>query len=93
MQRAGFPIYSVPIHLDDFRADTPSAAIAARATSQLAGRATHAERIFPFVRSLSNVIVRELQTMAIVLDACCKRIRQTWCSSISRWAAASVDYR
>ncbi len=39
-----------------------------RAASQLAARATHAEGIFPFVRILSNVIVRELQTMAIVLD-------------------------
>ncbi len=39
-----------------------------RAASQLASRATHAEGIFPFVRILSNVIVRELQTMAIVLD-------------------------
>ena len=34
----------------------------------LVSRATHAEGIFPFVRILSNVIVRELQTMAIVLD-------------------------
>ena len=34
----------------------------------MASRATHAEGIFPFVRILSNVIVRELQTMAIVLD-------------------------
>ena len=39
-----------------------------RAASQFASRATHAEGIFPFVRILSNVIVRELQTMAIVLD-------------------------
>ena len=39
-----------------------------RAASTLAARATHAEGIFPFVRILSNVIVRELQTMAIVLD-------------------------
>ena len=39
-----------------------------RAASQLASRATHAEGIFPFVRILSNVIVRELQTMAIMLD-------------------------
>lgn len=29
---------------------------------------THAEGIFPFVRILSNVVVRELQTMAILLD-------------------------
>ncbi|MBK5187144.1 MAG: alkaline phosphatase family protein [Gemmatimonadaceae bacterium] len=39
-----------------------------RAASTPASRATHAEGIFPFVRILSNVIVRELQTMAIVLD-------------------------
>ena len=39
-----------------------------RAAAMLASRATHAEGIFPFVRILSNVIVRELQTMAIVLD-------------------------
>jgi hypothetical protein len=39
-----------------------------RVASQFASRATHAEGIFPFVRILSNVIVRELQTMAIVLD-------------------------
>ena len=39
-----------------------------RAASQIAARATHAEGIFPFVRILSNVIVRELQTMAIMLD-------------------------
>jgi Uncharacterized proteins of the AP superfamily len=39
-----------------------------RAASTLVSRATHAEGIFPFVRILSNVIVRELQTMAIVLD-------------------------
>ncbi len=31
-------------------------------------RVTHAEGIFPFVRILSNVVVRELQTMAILLD-------------------------
>src|SRR5690606_4726417 len=31
-------------------------------------RITHAEGIFPFVRILSNVVVRELQTMAILLD-------------------------
>jgi hypothetical protein len=35
---------------------------------ELAGRVTHAEGIFPFVRILSNVVVRELQTMAIMLD-------------------------
>jgi hypothetical protein len=39
-----------------------------RAIAQLRGQATHAEGIFPFVRILSNVIVRELQTMAITLD-------------------------
>lgn len=39
-----------------------------RTAAQLAGRATHAEGIFPFVRILSNVIVRELQTLAIMLD-------------------------
>ena len=39
-----------------------------RAVAQLRGRATHAEGIFPFVRILSNVIVRELQTIAITLD-------------------------
>ena len=39
-----------------------------RAIAQLRGQATHAEGIFPFVRILSNVIMRELQTMAITLD-------------------------
>jgi hypothetical protein len=39
-----------------------------RLASTLVSRATHSEGIFPFVRILSNVIVRELQTMAIVLD-------------------------
>ncbi|MBX6333604.1 MAG: alkaline phosphatase family protein, partial [Gemmatimonadaceae bacterium] len=39
-----------------------------RAIAQLEGRATHAEGIFPFVRILSNVIVRELQTLAVMLD-------------------------
>src|ERR687883_68034 len=39
-----------------------------RVAGELAGRATHAEGIFPFMRILSNVIVRELQTMAIMLD-------------------------
>lgn len=39
-----------------------------RAVAQLRGKATHAEGIFPFVRILSNVIVRELQTIAITLD-------------------------
>ena len=32
------------------------------------GKRTHSEGLFPFVRILSNVIVRELQTMAILLD-------------------------
>ena len=39
-----------------------------RTRVELAGRATHSEGIFPFIRILSNVIVRELQTMAILLD-------------------------
>jgi hypothetical protein len=39
-----------------------------RTAGEFAGRATHAEGIFPFVRILSFVIVRELQTMAILLD-------------------------
>lgn len=39
-----------------------------RARGELAGRVTHSEGIFPFIRILSNVIVRELQTMAILLD-------------------------
>lgn len=39
-----------------------------RAVSEFTGRATHAEGIFPFLRIFTNVVVRELQTMAIVLD-------------------------
>jgi hypothetical protein len=39
-----------------------------RLKGELAGRVTHSEGIFPFIRILSNVIVRELQTMAILLD-------------------------
>ena len=39
-----------------------------RARGELSGRATHSEGIFPFIRILSNVVVRELQTMAILLD-------------------------
>jgi hypothetical protein len=39
-----------------------------RARGELAGRTTHSEGIFPFIRILSNVVVRELQTMAILLD-------------------------
>src|SRR5690606_15255237 len=41
----------------------------ARFRAEVTGRRiTHAEGIFPFVRILSNVVVRELQTMAILLD-------------------------
>jgi hypothetical protein len=39
-----------------------------RAVSEFRGRATHSEGIFPFLRIFTNVVVRELQTMAIVLD-------------------------
>jgi hypothetical protein len=39
-----------------------------RFRGELARRATHSEGIFPFIRILSNVVVRELQTMAIMLD-------------------------
>lgn len=39
-----------------------------RLRGELAGRATHSEGIFPFIRILSNVVIRELQTMAILLD-------------------------
>ena len=39
-----------------------------RMAAQMRGRATHSEGIFPFIRILSNVIMRELQTMAIMLD-------------------------
>ena len=39
-----------------------------RARGELAGRVTHSEGIFPYIRILSNVVVRELQTMAILLD-------------------------
>jgi len=39
-----------------------------RMRGELAGRTTHSEGIFPFIRILSNVIIRELQTMAILLD-------------------------
>ncbi|HEX6534405.1 MAG TPA: alkaline phosphatase family protein [Gemmatimonadaceae bacterium] len=39
-----------------------------RAVALLARRATHAEGVFPLVRIMSNVIVRELQTLAIILD-------------------------
>lgn len=39
-----------------------------RLRGEIARRATHSEGIFPFIRILSNVIIRELQTMAILLD-------------------------
>ncbi len=39
-----------------------------RTWGELAGRATYAEGIFPFIRIFTNVVVRELQTMAILLD-------------------------
>ena len=39
-----------------------------RARGEIAGRVTHSEGIFPFIRILSNVVIRELQTMAILLD-------------------------
>src|SRR5919109_941988 len=39
-----------------------------RLRHELAGKATHAEGIFPFLRIFTNVVVRELQTMAILLD-------------------------
>ncbi|MDO8500661.1 MAG: alkaline phosphatase family protein [Gemmatimonadaceae bacterium] len=39
-----------------------------RLRGELARQATHSEGIFPFIRILSNVIIRELQTMAILLD-------------------------
>jgi hypothetical protein len=39
-----------------------------RARGELAGRATHSEGIFPFIRIFCNVVVRELQTMAVLLD-------------------------
>ncbi|MGI9077341.1 MAG: alkaline phosphatase family protein [Gemmatimonadaceae bacterium] len=39
-----------------------------RTAGEIAGRVTHAEGIFPFLRIFCNVIVRELQTMAILLD-------------------------
>ena len=39
-----------------------------RARGEWSGRATHAEGIFPFLRILTNVVVRELQTIAILLD-------------------------
>jgi hypothetical protein len=39
-----------------------------RFKGELAGRVPHAEGIFPFIRIVSNVVIRELQTMAILLD-------------------------
>ena len=39
-----------------------------RTVGELARKRTHSEGLFPFVRILSNVIVREVQTMAILLD-------------------------
>lgn len=39
-----------------------------RAVGEFRRKRTHSEGLFPFVRVLSNVIVRELQTMAILLD-------------------------
>jgi hypothetical protein len=39
-----------------------------RLAGEISRRATHSEGIFPFIRILSNVIIRELQTMAILLD-------------------------
>ncbi|HKN67828.1 MAG TPA: alkaline phosphatase family protein [Gemmatimonadaceae bacterium] len=39
-----------------------------RTVGELARRRTHSEGLFPFIRILSNVVIRELQTMAILLD-------------------------
>jgi hypothetical protein len=39
-----------------------------RLIGELARRRTHSEGLFPFIRILSNVVVRELQTLAILLD-------------------------
>src|SRR3954465_575780 len=39
-----------------------------RTVGELARRRTDSEGLFPFIRILSNVVVRELQTMAILLD-------------------------
>ena len=39
-----------------------------RTVGELSRRRTHSEGLFPYIRILSNVIVRELQTMAIQLD-------------------------
>jgi hypothetical protein len=39
-----------------------------RAWGEIGGQVTHAEGIFPLIRIFSNVVVRELQTIAILLD-------------------------
>jgi hypothetical protein len=39
-----------------------------RAWGELARKVTHSEGIFPLIRIFTNVVVRELQTMAILLD-------------------------
>ncbi|HEY9228906.1 MAG TPA: carboxypeptidase regulatory-like domain-containing protein, partial [Gemmatimonadaceae bacterium] len=39
-----------------------------RTVGELSRRRTHSEGMFPLIRILSNVVVRELQTMAILLD-------------------------
>jgi hypothetical protein len=39
-----------------------------RGVGEFRRKRTHSEGLFPFVRVLSNVVVRELQTMAILLD-------------------------
>jgi hypothetical protein len=39
-----------------------------RARGEWMGRVTHAEGIFPLLRMFTNVVVRELQTIAILLD-------------------------
>src|SRR3954470_22963327 len=39
-----------------------------RGVGELRGKRTHSEGLFPFIRVLSNVLVSELQTMAILLD-------------------------
>ena len=39
-----------------------------RAIGEIVRRRTHAEGLFPFLRVFTNVVVRELQTVAILLD-------------------------
>jgi hypothetical protein len=39
-----------------------------RTIGEWTGRVTHSEGIFPFLRIFTNVVVRELQTIAILLD-------------------------